>query len=94
MAGMRALPCEDCGQEQAAGLCEVCGYRRRTEALTVEAGTVATAWSADLDDSQAVAAVLVHVRETLRWRPVRRWTTSYVATGGSRSDRAVRSARC
>ncbi|MGW6973795.1 hypothetical protein [Streptomyces sp. NPDC054952] len=27
---------------------------------------VAAAWSADLDDSQAVAAVLVHVRETLQ----------------------------
>ncbi|WP_331726617.1 hypothetical protein OG592_44195 (plasmid) [Streptomyces avidinii] len=65
-AALRVLPCEDCGQEQAAGLCEVCGYRRRTEALTVEAGMVAATWSADLDDSQAVAAVLVHVRETLQ----------------------------
>lgn len=65
-AALGVLPCEDCGQEQAAGLCEVCGYRRRTEALKVEAGMVAAAWSADLDDSQAVAAVLVHVRETLQ----------------------------
>ncbi|MER6393945.1 hypothetical protein ABT236_36535 [Streptomyces sp. NPDC001523] len=65
-AALRVLPCEDCGQEQAAGLCEVCGYRRRTEALTVEAGMVAATWSADLDDSQAVTAVVVHVRETLQ----------------------------
>ncbi|GHB33024.1 hypothetical protein [Streptomyces chryseus] len=65
-AALRVLPCEDCGQEQAAGLCEVCGYRRRTEALTVEAGMLAAAVSADLDDSQAVAAVLVHVRATLQ----------------------------
>ncbi|MFD9303008.1 hypothetical protein ACFWCB_10080 [Streptomyces sp. NPDC060048] len=65
-AALRGLPCEDCGQEQAAALCEVCGYRRRTGALTVEAGLVAAAWSADLDDSQAVTAVLVHVRATLQ----------------------------
>lgn len=65
-AALRVLPCEDCGQEQAAGLCEVCGYRRRTEALTVEAGMVAATWSADLDDSQAVTAVLVQVRKTLQ----------------------------
>ncbi|RPK23540.1 hypothetical protein EES37_37935 [Streptomyces sp. ADI91-18] len=65
-AALRVLPCEDCGQEQAAGLCEVCGYRRRTEALTLEAGMVAAAASSDLDDSQAVSAVLVHVRETLQ----------------------------
>ncbi|MFI1067026.1 hypothetical protein ACH4TC_34710 [Streptomyces spororaveus] len=65
-AALQVLPCEDCGQEQAAGLCEVCGYRRRTEALMAEAGLVAAAGSADLDDSEAVAAVLVHVRETLQ----------------------------
>ncbi|MFI5672194.1 hypothetical protein [Streptomyces sp. NPDC051704] len=65
-AALQVLPCEDCGQEQAGGLCEVCGYRRQTEALTAEAGLVAAAGSADLDDSQAVAAVLVHVRETLQ----------------------------
>lgn len=44
----------------------MCGYRRQTGALTVEAGLVAAAWSADLDDSGAVAAVLVHVRATLQ----------------------------
>ncbi|WP_309142657.1 hypothetical protein [Streptomyces javensis] len=61
----RALPCEDCGQERAAGLCEACGYRRRTEALTVEAGLVAAAWSADLDDPDDVAAVTACVRASL-----------------------------
>ncbi|MGW7620758.1 hypothetical protein ACWGLG_33975 [Streptomyces antimycoticus] len=61
----RALPCEDCGQERAAGLCEACGYRRRTEALTVEAGLVAAAWSADLDDPDDVAAVTARVRQAL-----------------------------
>ncbi|WP_445521373.1 hypothetical protein [Streptomyces sp. NEAU-174] len=61
----RALPCEDCGQERAAGLCEACGYRCRTEALTVEVGLVAAAWSADLDDAEAVAAIAARMREAL-----------------------------
>lgn len=61
----QALPCEDCGQERAAGLCEACGYRRRTEALIVEAGLVAATWSAALDDPGAVAAVTAHVRASL-----------------------------
>ncbi|MGI5526019.1 hypothetical protein ACQEVX_00920 [Streptomyces syringium] len=51
-----ALPCGDCGQGQAAGLCEACSYRRRTEALTVEAGLVAATWAAAQDDAAAVAA--------------------------------------
>lgn len=42
----QALACEDCGQQQAGGLCEACGYRRRTEALVVEAGMVEATWSA------------------------------------------------
>lgn len=61
----QALPCEDCGQERSAGLCEACGYQRRTEALTVEASMVAATWSAALDDADAVAAVTAHVRATL-----------------------------
>ncbi|MEV8455481.1 hypothetical protein AB0467_34660 [Streptomyces sp. NPDC052095] len=52
----QALPCADCGRDQEAGLCEACGYRRRTEDLIVEAGMVAATWSADLTDQQAVAA--------------------------------------
>ncbi|MEU8957963.1 hypothetical protein AB0C93_27060 [Streptomyces sp. NPDC048518] len=57
--------CEDCGQQRAAGLCEACGYRRRTEALVVEAGMVAAAWSADLSDAADVAAVTDHIRASL-----------------------------
>ncbi|WP_257895368.1 hypothetical protein [Streptomyces anulatus] len=26
----QALACEDCGQQQAGGMCEACGYRRQT----------------------------------------------------------------
>ncbi|MFI0226358.1 hypothetical protein [Streptomyces lydicus] len=62
----QALPCEDCGQDRSAGLCEACGYRRRTEALTVEAGMIAATWSADLDDPGDVAAVAAHVRAALK----------------------------
>jgi hypothetical protein len=61
----QALPCEDCGQDRAAGLCEACGYRRRTEAAIVEAGLVSAAWSADLADWGDVAAVTAEVRSTM-----------------------------
>ncbi|MEU6175832.1 hypothetical protein ABZ832_28480 [Streptantibioticus parmotrematis] len=59
------LACEDCGQDGSAGLCEACGYRRRTEAAIVEAGMLAAAWAADLTDPVDVAAVVDHVRTTL-----------------------------
>ncbi|MEU0163351.1 hypothetical protein ABZ154_32330 [Streptomyces sp. NPDC006261] len=58
----QVLACEDCGQDRAAGLCEACGYRRRTEALIVEAGMVAATWSVNLTDPGAVAAVAADVR--------------------------------
>ncbi|MFJ7200934.1 MULTISPECIES: hypothetical protein [unclassified Streptomyces] len=61
----QALACEDCGQQQAGGLCEACGYRRRTEALIVEAGMVAATWSADLADQADVDAVTADVRAAL-----------------------------
>ncbi|WJY43237.1 hypothetical protein QT196_38920 (plasmid) [Streptomyces sp. P9-2B-2] len=61
----QALPCEDCGLQRSAGLCEACGYRRRTEALTVEAGMVAATWSADLDNQGDVTAVAAHARTAL-----------------------------
>ena len=61
----QALACEDCGQQQAGGLCEACGYRRRTEALVVEAGMVAATWSADLTDQADVDAVAADVRASL-----------------------------
>lgn len=61
----QALPCEDCGLQRSAGLCEACGYRRRTEAAIAEAGLTAATWSADLDDPGDVAAVATHVRASL-----------------------------
>jgi hypothetical protein len=61
----QALPCEDCGQDWSAGLCEVCDCRRQTEALTVEAASVAAAGSADLSDPGSVAGVVAHVRAEL-----------------------------
>ncbi|PJM98565.1 hypothetical protein CG740_34510 [Streptomyces sp. CB01201] len=61
----QALACEDCGQPQAGGLCEPCGYERRTEALTVEAGMVAATWAADLEDQAAIEAVAADVRASL-----------------------------
>ncbi|WP_424864007.1 hypothetical protein [Streptomyces sp. MMS24-I29] len=61
----QALACEDCGLQQAGGLCEACGYRRRTEAVIVETGLVAATWSTDLTDTAAVAAVTADVRAHL-----------------------------
>lgn len=61
----QALACEDCGQQQAGGMCEACGYRRRTEALVVEAGMVAATWSADLADQADIDAVTADVRASL-----------------------------
>ncbi|MCX5434767.1 hypothetical protein OHU11_42065 (plasmid) [Streptomyces sp. NBC_00257] len=61
----QALACEDCGLQGSAGLCEACGYRRRTEEAIVEAGLVAATWAADLDDPSAVAAVTDDVRASL-----------------------------
>jgi hypothetical protein len=64
-AARQALSCTDCEQPQAGGLCETCECRRRTEALAAEAGLVAAAWSAALDDPGDVARVLAHVRTEL-----------------------------
>lgn len=64
-AARQALACEDCGQQQAGGLCEACGYRRRTETLTVETGLLAATWAASLDDRDDIAAVLAGVRASL-----------------------------
>ncbi|MER6103719.1 hypothetical protein ABT115_15680 [Streptomyces sp. NPDC001832] len=61
----QALACADCGQQRSAGLCEACGYRRRTETLIVETGLVAATWAADLTDPDDVAAVTAHVRSSL-----------------------------
>lgn len=64
-AARQALPCADCGQQQAGGLCETCDCRRQTEALTAEAGLVAAAWSAAPDDPDDLAGVVDHVRAEL-----------------------------
>ncbi|WP_437107199.1 hypothetical protein [Streptomyces flaveolus] len=61
----QALPCEDCGRAQAAGLCEACDHRCQTETLIGEAGLLAAAWSADLTDPGAVAAVAAEVRTAI-----------------------------
>ncbi|WP_240496436.1 hypothetical protein [Streptomyces torulosus] len=61
----QALPCEDCGRDQAAGLCEACDHRRQTETLVGEAGLLAAAWSADLTDLGSVAAVVAEVRTAI-----------------------------
>ncbi|OEJ21837.1 hypothetical protein AR457_40855 [Streptomyces agglomeratus] len=72
-AARQALPCEDCGQDWAAGLCEACDHRRRTEALIVEAGMVAAAWSADLDDPASVATATAEVRTTISQSIATEW---------------------
>ncbi|MEJ8639984.1 hypothetical protein [Streptomyces sp. MS2.AVA.5] len=60
-----ALPCADCGRARAAGLCEACGYRRRTETLVAEAGLVAAVGAADPTDRAGIAAVVDSVRKHL-----------------------------
>ncbi|MFJ3673676.1 hypothetical protein ACIPSE_45265 [Streptomyces sp. NPDC090106] len=64
-AARQALPCEDCGRSQAAGLCECCDHRRQTQALIGEAGLLAAAWSADLTDPDSVAAVAAQTRAAI-----------------------------
>ncbi|MEU1457417.1 hypothetical protein [Streptomyces avermitilis] len=61
----QALPCEDCGQDQAAGLCEACDHRRQTETLVGEAGLIAAAWSADLTDPGTVEAATAEARTAI-----------------------------
>ncbi|MFF4934282.1 hypothetical protein ACFY2H_36120 [Streptomyces griseofuscus] len=61
----QALPCEDCGRQRSAGLCEVCDHRRQTETLIGEAGLLAAAGSADLADPGSVAAVTSGARAAI-----------------------------
>ncbi|MGR6541127.1 hypothetical protein [Streptomyces rochei] len=61
----QALPCEECGRDQAAGLCEACDHRRQTETLIREAGLLAAAGSADLSDPGDVAAVTAGARTSI-----------------------------
>ncbi|MFJ3891137.1 hypothetical protein [Streptomyces rubrogriseus] len=61
----QALPCEDCGRDQAAGLCEACDHRRQTEPLIGEAALLAAAGSADLTDPGDVAAATAGARTAI-----------------------------
>ncbi|GGM19777.1 hypothetical protein GCM10010129_75120 [Streptomyces fumigatiscleroticus] len=61
----QALPCEDCGRDQAAGLCEACDHRRQTETLIGEAGLLAAAGAADLTDPGSVAAATAKARTAI-----------------------------
>ncbi|MFF9025671.1 hypothetical protein [Streptomyces eurythermus] len=61
----QALPCEDCGRGQAAGLCEACDHRRQTETLIGEAALLAAAGSADLTDPGSIAAVTSEARTAI-----------------------------
>ncbi|MEV5644076.1 hypothetical protein AB0L67_28605 [Streptomyces flaveolus] len=61
----QALPCEDCGRDQAAGLCEACDHRRQTETLIGEAALLAAAGSADLFDPGGVEAVTSEARTAI-----------------------------
>ncbi|WP_255306554.1 hypothetical protein [Streptomyces sp. Wb2n-11] len=61
----QALPCEDCGQDQAAGLCEACDHRRQPETLIGEAGLIAAAGSAHLTDPGNVAAATAGARTAI-----------------------------
>ncbi|MER8188216.1 hypothetical protein [Kitasatospora sp. NPDC094015] len=73
-AARQALPCEDCGTEQAAGLCASCWAVRATRDAIRECVNLALAGSADLGDHRDVNAIASHVRgelraEMLRTRP-------------------------
>ncbi|MFG2227925.1 hypothetical protein [Streptomyces sp. NPDC048644] len=64
-AARRAQPCADCGAQRSGGLCEACGYQRRTEDLVTQTALVAASWAADLTDRADIAAVTTHVRADL-----------------------------
>ncbi|MEW2134636.1 hypothetical protein [Streptomyces sp. NPDC005435] len=61
----QARPCEDCGQQRAAGRCERCDHRRQAETLIGEAGLFAAVWSADLTDPGSVAAAAAGARTAI-----------------------------
>ncbi|MFJ8546292.1 hypothetical protein ACIRFH_30700 [Streptomyces sp. NPDC093586] len=61
----QAQPCEDCGRDQAAGLCEACDHRRQTKTLIGEAALLAAAGSADLTDPGSVTALTSKARTAI-----------------------------
>ncbi|MFK0231071.1 hypothetical protein ACIQUL_35500 [Streptomyces sp. NPDC090303] len=69
----QALACEDCGRDQAAGLCEACDHRRQTEALIGEAGLLAAAGSADLSEAGSIAAAVAGARTAIEESTAAAW---------------------
>ncbi|MFI9366492.1 hypothetical protein ACIG5E_36385 [Kitasatospora sp. NPDC053057] len=65
-AARQALPCEDCGWPDAAGLCASCWSVRATRTAIRECVDLALAGAADLGDHRDVNAVATHVRDELR----------------------------
>lgn len=59
----QALPCADCGREDAAGLCQGCGRIRELNALIVEAGMCQVSWTVNPRHTGEVAAVMDQVRD-------------------------------
>ncbi|MFE4360209.1 hypothetical protein [Kitasatospora sp. NPDC056800] len=59
------MPCEDCGTEDAAGLCVACWSVRATRTAVRECVDLALAGSADLADHQNVNAVARQVHNEL-----------------------------
>ncbi|MGW4359467.1 hypothetical protein ACWEKU_12005 [Streptomyces californicus] len=64
-AAKQAVACADCSRERSAGLCEACDHRHRTEALIGEAGLLAAAGSADLNDPASIAAAVAEARTAI-----------------------------
>ncbi|MFE6985808.1 hypothetical protein [Streptomyces griseus] len=69
----QALACEDCGRGRAAGLCEACGHLRQTEALIGEAGLLAAAGVADLNDPASIAAAVAGARTAIEDSTAAAW---------------------
>ena len=63
-----AVPCEDCGAADAAGLCGTCSETRNLERLRREAVTVAAAAWADPSDPEEVRREADAIEDTLRRR--------------------------
>ncbi|MFE5407079.1 hypothetical protein ACFQ9Z_38610 [Streptomyces sp. NPDC056580] len=53
--GRKQAPCTDCRLPESAGLCPVCSYRRRSDAVVRDAVGLVVAVRADLLDAAAVA---------------------------------------
>ncbi|WP_229849107.1 hypothetical protein [Streptomyces melanogenes] len=65
-AARQALPCEDCGLLEAAGLCPACTSRRSGDSMVREAVALAVAVRADLTDPAAVEEMIQRCDEDTR----------------------------